>query len=345
MSDRFLKACRKEPVDATPVWFMRQAGRYMKAYWTYRNRYDFLDMVKTPEVAAAITLQPVNAYDVDAAIIFQDLLPILEAMGLELDYVKGAGPVIHNPIRTRADIDALTVKPAEEAMPYTGDAIRTTIAELEGRVPLIGFAGAPFTLVCYAIEGGSSRNYEIAKGLMYGDPNQWHRLMDLMASAIADSLLAQANAGAQALQVFDSWVGALSPADYREYALPHSQKTIALVKQNTDVPLIHFGTGTAGLLDLLKEAGGEVIGVDWRVDLDVAWNRLGTEVGVQGNLDPVVLFAPFEEVEQQARRVLDSVQGRRGHIFNLGHGILPRTPVENVRKLIDFVHEYTKKSE
>lgn len=341
MSDRFLKACRKEPVDATPVWFMRQAGRYMKAYWTYRNRYDFLDMVKTPEVAAAITLQPVNAYDVDAAIIFQDLLPILEAMGLELAYVKGAGPVIHNPIRTRADIDALTVKPAEEAMPYTGEAIRTTIAELEGRVPLIGFAGAPFTLVCYAIEGGSSRNYEIAKGLMYGDPNQWHRLMDLMASAIADSLLAQANAGAQALQVFDSWVGALSPADYREYALPHSQKTIALVKQNTAVPLIHFGTGTAGLLELLKEAGGDVIGVDWRVDLDIAWNRLGTEVGVQGNLDPVVLFAPFEAVEQQARRVLDSVQGRRGHIFNLGHGILPRTPVENVRKLIDFVHTYT----
>ena len=341
MSDRFLKACRKESVDATPVWFMRQAGRYMKAYWTYRNRYDFLDMVKTPEVAAAITLQPVNAYDVDAAIIFQDLLPILEAMGLELAYVKSAGPVIHNPIRTRADIDALTVKPAEEAMPYTGEAIRTTIAELEGRVPLIGFAGAPFTLVCYAIEGGSSRNYEIAKGLMYGDPNQWHRLMDLMASAIADSLLAQANAGAQALQVFDSWVGALSPADYREYALPHSQKTIALVKQNTAVPLIHFGTGTAGILELLKEAGGDVIGVDWRVDLDIAWNRLGTEVGVQGNLDPVVLFAPFEAVEQQARRVLDSVQGRRGHIFNLGHGILPRTPVENVRKLINFVHTYT----
>ena len=341
MSDRFLKACRRESVDATPVWFMRQAGRYMKAYWTYRNRYDFLDMVKTPEVAAAITMQPVNAYDVDAAIIFQDLLPILEAMGLELDYVKGAGPVIHNPIRTRADIDALTAKPAEEAMPYTGDAIRTTIAELEGRVPLIGFAGAPFTLVCYAIEGGSSRNYEIAKELMYGDPKQWHRLMDLMASAIADSLLAQADAGAQALQVFDSWVGALSPADYREYALPHSQKAIALVKQNTDAPLIHFGTGTAGLLELLKEAGGDVIGVDWRVDLDVAWDRLGDKVGVQGNLDPVALFAPFEEIERQARRVLDSVRGRRGHIFNLGHGILPRTPVENVRKLIDFVHTYT----
>lgn len=343
MSDRFLKACRREFVDAAPVWFMRQAGRYMKAYWTYRNRYDFLEMVKTPEVATAITMQPVDAYDVDAAIIFQDLLPILEAMGLDLDYVKGEGPVIHNPIRTRADIDALTVKPAEEAMPYTGEAIRMAVAELDGRIPLIGFAGAPFTLGCYAIEGGSSRNYEIAKGLMYGDPKQWHRLMDLMASAIADSLLAQANAGARALQVFDSWVGALSPADYREYVLPHSQKALAMVKQNTDVPLIHFGTGTAGLLELIKEAGGDVIGVDWRVDLDIAWDRLGSDVGVQGNLDPVVLFAPFEEVERQARRVLDSVRGRRGHIFNLGHGILPRTPVENVRKLIDFVHEYTKK--
>ncbi len=342
MLDRFLKACRREAVDATPVWFMRQAGRYMKAYWTYRDRYDFLDMVKTPEIAAAITMQPVNAYNVDAAIIFQDLLPILEPMGLQLDYVKGEGPVIHNPIRTVADIDALTLKPAQEAMSYTGDAIRMTAAELNGRLPLIGFAGAPFTLVCYAIEGGASRNYEIAKGLMYGEPKQWHRLMDLIATAIGDSLVSQVKAGARAVQVFDSWVGALSPADYREYALPHSQKAIAIAKEKADAPLIHFGTGTAGILELLKEAGGDIIGVDWRVDLDVAWNRLGDDVGVQGNLDPVALFAPLEEVKRQTTRILNSVKGRRGHIFNLGHGILPRTPVKNVRKLIDFVHDYTE---
>ncbi len=340
-SDRFLKACRRECVDATPVWFMRQAGRYMKEYWTYRDRYRFLDMVKTPEISTAITMQPVNAYDVDAAIIFQDLLPILESMGLDLDYVTGEGPVIHNPIRTVADIDALTMRPAEEAMPYAGDAIRMAVAELDGRVPLIGFAGAPFTLVCYAVEGGSSRNYEIAKGLMYGEPAQWHRLMDMMATAIGDYLIAQVRAGARVLQVFDSWVGALSSADYREYVLPHSQKAIAIAKEEMDVPLIHFGTGTAGILELLKEAGGDVIGVDWRIDIDVAWRRLGDDVGVQGNLDPVVLFAPFEEIERQTRRILDSVRGKPGHIFNLGHGILQRTPVENVRRLVDFVHEYT----
>jgi len=342
VSDRLLKACRRESVDATPVWLMRQAGRYMKEYWTYRNNYNFLEMVKTPEIATAITMQPVNAYDVDAAIIFQDLLPILEPMGLDLDYVKGTGPVIHNPVRTVADIDALMLKPAEEAMPFAGEAIKMTLKELNGRIPLIGFAGAPFTLVCYAVEGGSSRNYEIAKGLMYGQPEQWHRMMDLMATAIGDYLIAQANAGAQVLQVFDSWIGALSPADYREFVLPHSQKAIAITKEKVDVPVIHFGTGTAGTLELLQEAGGDVIGVDWRIDLDVAWNRLGDGVGVQGNLDPVILFAPFDEVKRQAARILDSVKGRPGHIFNLGHGILQHTPVENVRQLVDFVHEYTK---
>ena len=222
-----------------------------------------------------------------------------------------------------------------------GDAIRLATAELNGGVPLIGFAGAPFTLVCYAVEGGSSRNCEIAKGWMYGEPAQWHRLMDMMATAIGDYLIAQVRAGARVLQVFDSWVGALSAADYREYVLPHSQKAIAVAKAEVDAPLIHFGTGTAGILELLKEAGGDVIGVDWRIDLDVAWRRLGDHVGVQGNLDPVVLFAPFEEIERQTGRILDSVRGKPGHIFNLGHGILQRTPVENVRKLVDFVHEYT----
>jgi uroporphyrinogen decarboxylase len=262
-------------------------------------------------------------------------------MGLHLEYVSGEGPVIHNPIRTATDIDTLTVKPAEETMPYAGQAIRLTCQELNGRIPLIGFAGAPFTLACYAIEGGGSRNYTFAKGLMYSQPDQWHKLMDKMATAIGDYLILQAKAGAQALQLFDSWVGALSPADYREFVLPHSQKAIEIVKSVCNVPVIHFGTGTAGFLPLIKQAGGDVIGVDWRIDLSEAWNQLGN-VAVQGNMDPVILFAPFSEIKRQASNILNSVKGRPGHIFNLGHGILQHTPVENVRQLIDFVHDHTR---
>ena len=341
-AERLLRACRREPVDKTPVWLMRQAGRYMKEYWTFRDQYNFLDMVKIPEVAAQITMQPVNAYDLDAAIIFQDLLPILEPMGLELEYAKGVGPVIHNPIRSEADVDALRIQPAEEVMGFSRDAIQHTLELLEGRIPLIGFAGAPFTLACYAIEGGSSRNYTFAKGMMYGEPLVWHRLMEKLSGAIADLLLLQVNAGAQVVQIFDSWIGALSPADYREYVLPHTRRAIEMVKAGCDVPVIHFGTGTAGILSLLKEAGGDVIGVDWRADLAEAWDGLGDEVGVQGNLDPVILFAPWQEIEKQTARILDSVKGRNGHIFNLGHGILQQTPVEHVRQLVDFVHGYTE---
>ena len=340
-ADRFLRACRREPVDRTPVWLMRQAGRYMAEYRSLKEKYAFLELVKTPELATQVTMQPVQAFDVDAAIIFQDLLPILEPMGLQLEYVLGEGPVIHNPVRTPADISALQVRPAEEAMPFTFEAIRLLRKTLAGRIPLIGFAGAPFTLVCYAVEGGASRDYRIAKGLMYSEPAQWHVLMEKMTAAVGEYLVAQARAGAQAVQLFDSWVGALSPADYRTFVLPHTQRAIETVKAGTDVPVIHFGTGTAGILPLLKAAGGDVIGVDWRVDLAAAWDRLGDDVAVQGNLDPVVLFAPFEEVERQAGRILDSVKGRPGHIFNLGHGILQHTPVDNVGGLIDFVHAYT----
>ncbi len=340
-ASRFLNACHKKPVDCTPIWLMRQAGRYMAEYRALKDKYTFLEMVKTPELATEVTMQPVKAYNVDAAIIFQDLLPMLEPMGLHLEYVSGEGPVIHNPIRTVADIDALTIKPAEETMPYAGQAIRLTCQELNGRIPLIGFAGAPFTLACYAIEGGGSRNYTIAKSLMYGQPDQWHRLMDKIATAIGDYLILQAKAGAQALQLFDSWVGALCPADYREFVLPHSQKAIEIVKAACNIPLIHFGTGTAGFLPLIKQAGGDIIGVDWRIDLSEAWNQLGN-VAVQGNMDPVILFAPFNEIKRQASNILNSVKGRPGHIFNLGHGILQHTPVENVRQLIDFVHEHTR---
>lgn len=339
-ADRFLKACRREAVDATPVWLMRQAGRYMSEYRKLKERHAFLEMVKTPEIATKITLQPVNAFNVDAAIIFQDILPLLEPMGLELEYIGGAGPVIHNPVRTAADVEALTVRPAADTMDFAAAAIREVRRALDERVPLIGFSGAPFTLVCYAVEGGASRDYRIAKALMYEHPETWRRLMEKMSTAVGDYLRVQAAAGAQALQLFDSWAGALSPADYAEYVLPHTRRAIQTVADTCDVPVIHFGTGTSGMLPLLKRAGGDVIGVDWRIELNEAWDRLGEDVAVQGNLDPAVLFAPVPVIEMQAARILDSVRGRPGHIFNLGHGILQHTPVEHVAALVDFVHAY-----
>jgi uroporphyrinogen decarboxylase len=320
---------------------MRQAGRYMSEYRALRERYSILELIKTPDLATEVTLQPIKAFNLDAAIIFADILTLLESIGLELEFVKGDGPVIHNPIRTRVDVEALTVRPSEETLGFTLQAIRQVKNELAGKVPLIGFSGAPFTLASYAIEGGGSRNYVMAKSLMYEQPQVWHNLMEKLAVAVGDYLRAQAAAGAQVLQLFDSWIGALSPTDYQEYVLPHSGRAIEIATSERDVPLIHFGTGTAGLLPLLKAAGGDVIGVDWRIDLTAAWNQLGDNVAVQGNLDPVILFAPVPEIKKQAARVLDSVTGKPGHIFNLGHGILQHTPVEHVAALVDFVHEYT----
>lgn len=340
-SDRFLRACRREPVDATPIWLMRQAGRYMAEYRALRERYSILELIKTPYLAAEVTLQPIRAFNLDAAIIFADILPPLQGMGLQLEFVKGDGPVIHNPLRTPADIEALAVRPPEETLAFTLEAIRLVRAELNGQTPLIGFSGAPFTLASYAIEGGSSRNYTHTKGLMYSQPQAWHSLMDKLAQVVGHYLRAQAAAGAQCLQLFDSWVGALSPADYETYVLPYSQRVIEIAKSGSDVPLIHFGTDTSGMLPLIKQAGGDVIGVDWRIDLAAAWQQLGDEVAVQGNLDPVVLFAPLEEIKKQTARILDSVKGKPGHIFNLGHGILQHTPVEHVAALVDFVHDYT----
>jgi uroporphyrinogen decarboxylase len=337
---RFLKACRREPVDRTPVWFMRQAGRYMPEYRKVREKHPILEVIKTPELAVEVTLQPIQAFDVDAAIIFADILPPLEGMGIELEFVKGEGPVIHNPVRSPADIEALRVPPADENVPYTLEAIRLARRELDGKVPLIGFSGAPFTLASYMIEGGSSRHYTHTKGLMYQHPAAWHTLMDRLAQLVGDYLRAQAEAGAQALQLFDSWVGALSPGDYREYVLPYSQQVIRTAR-STGVPVIHFATDTGGMLELLKEAGGDVIGIDWRIDLDEAWRRLGYDVAIQGNLDPVALFAPLPEIERRAADILQRAGNRPGHIFNLGHGILPQTPVEHVAVLVDFVHELT----
>ncbi len=337
---RFLDACRRRAVDATPVWFMRQAGRYMPAYQRLRQSYGLMELMKSPELACEITMQPVEAFDIDAAIIFADILTPLEGMGMDLEFVEGTGPVLHQPLRTAADIDRLTMPHPEEMQAFTLEAIRLARAELAPRgIPLIGFAGAPFTLAAYAIEGGGSRNYLQAKRLMMSEPTVWDALMGKLASTIAASLVAQAAAGAQALQLFDSWVGNLSPDDYRRHVLPHTKRVLDAA-HGTGLPVIHFGTGTPGMLQQLHEAGGDVIGVDWRIDLDDAWDRLGAHVAVQGNLDPAALLAPWDEVRARAQHVLDLARGRPGHIFNLGHGVLPETPVDNVRRLVDFVHAY-----
>lgn len=340
-NNRFLKACRREPVDATPIWLMRQAGRYMSEYRELRKQYGILDIIKAPELACEVTMQPINAFDLDAAIIFADILPPLEGMGLKLEFIKGKGPVIHNPVRTSADIDALRTPPPEESLSFTLEAIRLARQELESRgIPLIGFSGAPFTLACYAVEGGSSKNHIHVKSLMMGDPDGWDKLMSKLSEVAGRYLLAQAQAGAQALQLFDSWAGALSPADYAQYVQPYSRRALEIAG-DAGVPLIHFGTNTNGMLELIRDAGGDVVGVDWRIGLDAGWQRIGDAHAIQGNLDPVALFAPWSALKERARRVLDQAGGRPGHIFNLGHGILPQTPVDNVKRLVEFVHEYS----
>ena len=337
MNDRFLKACRREPVDCTPVWFMRQAGRYMAEYRRLRARHSILEMCKTPELAAQVTLQPIERFPLDAAIIFADILLPLEAMGLDLEFAEGEGPVIHNPIRDRAGVERLKMIDGDE-LRYVADAVSLARRRLDGRVPLIGFAGAPFTLASYAIEGGGSRNYILTKQLMYREPDAWHRLMDKLARVVTGYLRKQIQAGAQAVQLFDSWVGCLSAGDYAEYVMPHVQLIFEGLKHE-GVPLIHFGTGTTAILGLMRKAGGTVIGVDWRVPLDEAWARLGHDTAVQGNLDPVALFGPIHEIERRVEDILRRAAGRPGHIFNLGHGILPQTPVEHVAATIEMVHK------
>lgn len=340
-NSRFLKACRGEAVDATPIWLMRQAGRYMAEYRALREKYSILEIIKTPDLACEVTMQPINAFDLDAAIIFADILPPLEGMGLELDFIKGEGPVIYNPVRTVTDVANLRVLPPEETLYFTLEAIRLVRNELADKgIPLIGFSGAPFTLASYAVEGGSSKNRIHVKGMMMAEPEAWHNLMTKFSEVAGHYLLAQAQAGAQALQLFDSWVGELSPDDYRQYVMPHSKRAIEIARQS-GVPVIHFGTNTNGMLELIREAGGDVIGVDWRIRLDDAWERLGPNVAIQGNLDPVALFAPWEALKARTQQILDQVKGKPGHIFNLGHGILPKTPTDNVKRLADFVHEYT----
>ncbi len=332
----FMKACRREPTPYTPVWLMRQAGRYMKEYRDVRDRHSFLDLCKDSDLATEVTVYAVKRLGVDAAIIFSDILVLVEPMGLSLEYAKGDGPVIHNPIREAGDVARLAAVHDGDGLEFVYEAIRKTRKELPSHIPLIGFAGAPFTLASYMIEGKGARNFIHTKSLMYNAPDAWKRLMNKIADSLIGYLNAQIKAGAQAVQLFDSWVGCLSPEDYRRYVLPYSRQVIAGIRPGT--PVIHFGTETAMLLELMKEAGSSVIGIDWRVELDSAWKRLG-DVAIQGNLDPAVLFSEVPEIRRQAKRILDQAADRPGHIFNLGHGVLPNTPVGHVKALVDAVHE------
>ncbi len=340
-NDVFLRACRREEVEYTPVWLMRQAGRYMEEYMAIRSKHSFLEMCKTPELAAEVTLQPVNRLGVDAAILFADILLPLEGMGIDLEFAKNEGPVIHNPVRSAEDVKALRLIEPEEDVPCVLDAVKLVRKELDGRVPLIGFSGAPFTLASYMIEGSGSKNYVNCKRMMWQAPEVWHALMEKISQVVVSYLKAQVAAGAQAVQVFDSWVGTLSPQDYREYVLPHSRYVMEHL-QETGVPVIHFANNASTLLELVKEAGGDVVGVDWRVNLDEAWQRIGYDVAIQGNLDPIALMAPPKVIERKVKDILAMAGNRPGHIFNLGHGVNKETPVENVIAMVEAVHKYSR---
>jgi uroporphyrinogen decarboxylase len=341
VNDRFLRACRVEPVDATPVWFMRQAGRSFAAYRALRERYGILELAKTPELCAEVTLMPVRELRVDAAVMFADIMLPLEPMGVGLRIEPELGPIIDRPIRSRADVDALrTFDPS--GVSFTLDAIRLVRRELDGTAGVIGFSGAPFTLACYLIEGRPSRDFPTAKAFMYREPAAWDRLMSRLADMIVVYLRAQVEAGAEVVQLFDSWVGGLGPADYATYVQPHVRRIFAALP---GVPTIHFGTGNAALLELIAEAGGNVIGLDHRVSLRDAWRRIGPSRGVQGNLDAARLLAGWEATEEGARAVLGGAAGRPGHVFNLGHGVLPATDPQLLRQLVDFVHEQTSRRE
>jgi uroporphyrinogen decarboxylase len=338
----FLRACRSLPAERTPVWLLRQAGRYMPEYRALRERHSLLELVRTPELAAQVTLLPVDAFGVDAAIVFSDILPPLVGMGLELEFAQGDGPRIGNPISSTRDVDLLGAPPAEETMAGTLEAIRLVRSELEPRdVPVIGFAGAPFTLASYAIEGGTSRDFSRTKALMLSEPAAWERLLTKLVTVQADYLLAQAGAGAQALQVFDSWAGrALGRGDYLRYVAPHNRELFAAVAR-AGVPVINFSLGTSAYLEHAAACGGDVVGLDWALPLDEAWDRIGHDRPVQGNLDPAALLAPWRELQHRIDDVLDRTGGRPGHVFNVGHGLVPQTPTDNVRRLVEHVRERT----
>jgi uroporphyrinogen decarboxylase len=336
-NSRLLKACRREPVDRTPMWIMRQAGRYLPEYMAVRSKVTFIELCQRPDLAAQVTLDAQRILGVDAAILFADLLPMLMPMGLDLEYQHGEGPVIHNPLRSADQVDRLKELEDVGSLQFVFDAVQLIRRDLPADIPLLGFAGAPFTLASYAIEGGGSRNYVGTKSLMYGDEGAWRTLMERLARSLVRYLRAQIDAGCQAVQLFDSWAGCLSPDDYRRYALPYSRMVLSAITPHA--PVIHFVTGNPALLPLQREAGGQVIGLDWRVNLADGWQTVGHDVGVQGNLDPVLLFSDLPTLRQRVADILTQANGRPGHIFNLGHGVLPETPADNVKALVQMVHE------
>jgi len=336
-SPLLLRAARRQPTPVTPVWLMRQAGRYLPEYRALRERHAFLDLCRNSQAAAEVTLQPVRRFPLDAAILFADILLILEPLGVGLEFARGEGPVIHRPVRAEADVARLKPIDVASSVGFVFETVRAVRRELPAKTALIGFAGAPFTVASYVVEGGASRDYLHTKRLMYEAPGSWHRLMEILADATATYLNGQIDAGAQAVQLFDSWVGTLAPDDYRTYVLPHTRTVIRALRPG--VPVIHFGTGTATLLPLMREAGGDVIGLDWRVPLDAGWSAVGHDVGVQGNLDPAALLATPALFRERVKAILARAGGRPGHIFNLGHGVHQQTPVEHVQALVEMVHE------
>jgi len=341
-SDRFLNACRHIEPDCTPIWIMRQAGRYLEEYRAIRAKHSFLEMCKTPELAVEITLQPIRRFDLDAAIIFSDILLPLEKMGIPIAFAEGEGPVLSQPVRTKEGVSRIHEMDPEQDMAYLMRAIEMTKQELNGLVPLIGFSGAPFTLASYAIEGGGSKHYVHTKSLMYNDPKSFHLFMEKLASMIATYLNTQIRHGAQAVQVFDSWVGCLSAVDYREYILPHMKQLFSSIDKS--VPSIHFAVDALHLLPMIREGGGDVIGLDWRTPLDEAWKVVGHDRAVQGNLEPLSLFGSYEYLEHQVDDILSRAAGQSGHIFNLGHGIMQGTPVEAVTHLVELVHSLSRRN-
>ena len=336
----FVRACKSLPVPTTPVWFMRQAGRYMKEYRDVRKKYSLVEICKRPEVAAEVTITAAEYLGVDAAIIFADLLLPLEVMGMPFHFASGEGPVIEKPVRTAADVNVLRTDRAAE-LGYVAEAVGKVVRHFGTKLPVIGFCGAPFTLASYMVEGGGSRHYVEVKKLMYNSPEVWEELVNKLVEVLAEYSAEQVRQGADVVQIFDSWVGCLSVEDYRRYALEPTKRLIKRLQHQTGVPIIYFGTDSTTLLPSMSESGAEVIGLDWRVPLDEGWRTVGHKHAVQGNLDPVTLFATWIEVKQRAENILRLADGRPGHIFNLGHGILPHTPVDNVKSLAEFVHEFS----
>lgn len=341
MNDTFLRACRGEKVDYTPVWLMRQAGRYLPEYQEVRSKVDFLTLCKTPELAAKVTLQPIDILGADAAILFSDILIPVEAMGMHLEFSDKKGPILGEPVRNKSGVDRLIIPDTEDSMPFVLDTIKLLRRELADRVPLIGFSGAPYTLATYIIEGGSSKNFLNTKKMMYQNPGLFQGLLDKITATVIEYLTAQIKAGAQAVQLFDSWGGNLSPYDYESIIFPHIKKIIKALKK-FDVPIIFFVNDCAGLLSIIKRSGADVVGIDWRSDIGRAVKTLGNKVSVQGNLDPCVLFAPKEHIEARVQDILKKAAPARGHIFNLGHGILPETPVESAIAMVEAVHKFSR---